>query len=585
VPRVRSPSPRVAVASLFVGYLALVVWLTWPLGASLRSVLPCTSLACGCDTLHSAWILAWGSHALTTAPMRIADANIYFPAPHALFYGQTAFGSLPYFLPTFLLTGDPALAMNGLVLVTVALSALGLHWVVWRWTGLHSAGFVAACALLVNRWYLWGFAASAPHLLALHYLPLIIYLGAKPRLGRRGAAALMVLIVLQALVDPVYDAIGVMAPLAVLALARLARTDSRRNGVVLLLVLAVVPFAIAPVIAGYVWVRAQNPSLLNQSVWRFLPELPAAQLRTHLDMLFVGGSAPTSIGLPILVTIGIGAVTFLVGRSRTQDPARARAWTHAGLWAVVGTYISISPTAFWGTHPVVLPHVLLERLTPLYGLIHGEHRLGVGGMMGLCLLFGLAFAEITGVAVRMHRRAGPAVRAVAATAIAVTVYAIPGGLGPLPAVYPTQPVLQTSDMVRRRLRGTQGPLLELPAMSPEGIPAAQLNAVPMYRSIGLWRPLVNGYASYWPAGFLERAKLTPTLPERETLERLVCETSVRSILVNLWKLPPEQQTAWLAARRDASGLKLVGDYSNQLVFDVSIPLPGALGGPTCPSAE
>jgi hypothetical protein len=60
---------------------------------------------------------------------------------------------------------------------------------------------------------------------------------------------------------------------------------------------------------------------------------------------------------------------------------------------------------------------------------------------------------------------------------------------------------------------------------------------------------------------------------------------VRSILVSLWKLPPEQQSAWLAARRNASGLKLVGDDSNQLVFDVTIPLPGAPGGPACSPAE
>ena len=95
---------------------------------------------------------------------------------------------------------------------------------------------------------------------------------------------------------------------------------------------------------------------------------------------------------------------------------------------------------------------------------------------------------------------------------------------------------------------------------------------------------LNGYASYWPAGFLERAKLTLTLPDRETLERLVCETSLRSILVDLWKLPPAQRTAWRAARRNASGLMLVGEDSRHLVFDVTIPLPGAPGGPACPPA-
>jgi 4-amino-4-deoxy-L-arabinose transferase-like glycosyltransferase len=89
---------------LLVLYATLVAWLTWPLAAHLTSHLPNTQPACNFDTLHMAWALAWQSRALVSAPTTLPDANIYHPTPHALYYGETGFGALPYFLPVFLAT-------------------------------------------------------------------------------------------------------------------------------------------------------------------------------------------------------------------------------------------------------------------------------------------------------------------------------------------------------------------------------------------------------------------------------------------------------------------------------------------------
>ena len=83
----RSPLPTVlpALAALAV-HATLVTWLTWPLARHLATHLPNTVLTCQSDTLLITWALAWMSHALVTAPWTLADANIYHPAPHALFY-------------------------------------------------------------------------------------------------------------------------------------------------------------------------------------------------------------------------------------------------------------------------------------------------------------------------------------------------------------------------------------------------------------------------------------------------------------------------------------------------------------------
>src|SRR5262245_60792952 len=117
----RAHHVAVAAATL-LGYGALVVWLTWPLGADLATHLPNMPPA-RMDTLHSLWVLSWESHALATHPARFLEANVYAPAPHALLYSTMGLATLPYFTPMFLATGNPVLAANLAFLGCVVLAA------------------------------------------------------------------------------------------------------------------------------------------------------------------------------------------------------------------------------------------------------------------------------------------------------------------------------------------------------------------------------------------------------------------------------------------------------------------------------
>jgi len=56
-------------------------------------------------------MLSHESRALA-APSTLLDAGIYHPAPRTLFYSTLSAGLLPYFAPTFLLTGNPTLALD-----------------------------------------------------------------------------------------------------------------------------------------------------------------------------------------------------------------------------------------------------------------------------------------------------------------------------------------------------------------------------------------------------------------------------------------------------------------------------------------
>src|SRR5262249_46857114 len=143
---------------LLLLYGTLVVWLTWPLASQLGAALPDTTPQARVSALRLGWALAHESHALTSGAS-FADAGIFHPASNGLFFGEVAFGGLPFFLPPFLLSGNPTLALNVLFLAALAVTACVVHVVVQRWTRSGLAGGVAAWTLLTSRWLVWSAAA------------------------------------------------------------------------------------------------------------------------------------------------------------------------------------------------------------------------------------------------------------------------------------------------------------------------------------------------------------------------------------------------------------------------------------------
>jgi hypothetical protein len=190
-------------------YAAAVVWLTWPLAQHLGTHLPNTWVACRYDSLLIGWALAHQADALVSAPWTFGDGNIFHPAPHALFYGEPGFGALPWFMPAYLLTDNPTLALNVTFLLSVALTAWALHLVVHAWTGSHAGGLVAGWTFLSTPWVLWKWIPSAPNYAVLQYCPFIVLLAALPGLTVRRFALLLSLVILQGLVT-IYVAVPLL---------------------------------------------------------------------------------------------------------------------------------------------------------------------------------------------------------------------------------------------------------------------------------------------------------------------------------------------------------------------------------------
>jgi hypothetical protein len=565
----------------FACYAAFAVWLTWPLARLAASHLPYVTPAGDFDNLYSTWVLSHESRSLVTSPRHFFDGKIYHPTSRAVFYGPAGLGALPYFAPTFLISGNPTLAVNVLLLLCTALTATGLHLVVYAWTRVTAAGAVAALTFLTSRWLLWGFVGVTPHLSALQYFPWIVFLSSAPLSRAPRRLGLLALVVLQCLTDTVYVTLAVLAPLGVLALARLSRPATRRDGLRVVLLLATVVVLVSPVFLGYASVRAQSVSMQRNTLWGVEPPFDLAGLFWRNAQQT---GRPTTVAPVALAIIAVGGLLFLL-RARTANgpPAAAAAlpapstggWRSALLWTIVGTFISFTPSLDWNGRQIPAPQMMLSQVMPsFFEVIRATSRLGVAAFIGLCLLAGLGYAEIvrwlrTHVVAPSRRRVTEAALACLALFL---VYSIPpAGARRFAPTYPLQREPRVPARLEAALRSGDGPLLHLPAIpAGSGWPMPTWHARAMYRSISHGRPLLNGYASYWPDGFIERMELAERLPDPRALAELVAKTGVALVWVDLDELPRRERRRWIKpnALARTSGLDLIARQGSHLLFSV-----------------
>jgi hypothetical protein len=555
----------VLVAALL--YAAAVVWLTWPLATRLSTHLPNTHPACNFDLLQTAWVLAHESRALTESAVKFADAPIYHPTPGALYYADAAFGALPFYLPTFLLSGNPTLAINLTFMAATALTALALHTVVRMWTGSHLAGAVAGWTFLTTRWTFWEFAPSAPQYAVLLWFPFVILLATKPPSLRRNVA-LGALIAVQSLSSPVYVSASLLLPLAALAAFRLVRRGHRADGLGLVAAMALAVALLLPVVWGYAEVRMANPGLAQQSYWRWwhpTSELPWGP--------FASPGVPTAVPPLTLALILAGLVSAAAPWRERAAPVAPRAVVHAVFWAVAGIVLGLAPAATWYGRPISIPHTLLAEWVPLYGTLRESFRLAIPGLMGLSLAAGLGFALVVA---RLPARG--AVAMLSATVLALVAcgemyreYRAPGPFERegLPAEYPLlRPPGADDPMVRAVARGS-GPLLEVPiGLTIHGpVPGYQADA--MYRAIFHRRPLLNGYGGYWPDGFIARMLRATALPAVDALAVLRRDTGLATVVVNADHLERSEAASWQRSLENGlPGLEMRGRFGKAVVLDV-----------------
>jgi hypothetical protein len=122
----------------FAFYLALAVAVTWPLVLDLTTSAPDLG-----DPLLIAWILDWGGHALTHAPLQLFHAPIYHPAPYAFAFSENMLGIALVVLPLQMASVPAMTLYNVALLVGLAFSGYGAFVLARLVTGNTAAALVA----------------------------------------------------------------------------------------------------------------------------------------------------------------------------------------------------------------------------------------------------------------------------------------------------------------------------------------------------------------------------------------------------------------------------------------------------------
>src|SRR3954469_15383201 len=123
------------------GFTALALILLAPL-----SLHPAGVARLDGDGQFSIWNVAWVAHALTTDPLNVWNANIFYPSRMTLAYSEANLLAGLLAAPVYALSHSPVLALNLVLIASFVLSAVAMFALVSYLTGDRRAGAVSGVA-------------------------------------------------------------------------------------------------------------------------------------------------------------------------------------------------------------------------------------------------------------------------------------------------------------------------------------------------------------------------------------------------------------------------------------------------------
>jgi hypothetical protein len=537
------------------GGAVVAVVMTWPLVRHLRTAVP-QDLG---DPLGQAWFLAWGGHAVRSAPLHLFQGNIFWPGTSSYAYSDSLFGWFPAGLIgsgpvaavvrydlVFLLSYALAFMAAGLLArelgcrpVTAAVTAFAFAWAPWKMTHnghlnvLSTAGIALALFLLLSgyrrhrpRQVVAGWAAAAWQMtigfalgIWFAYLLAVLALMCVAVWLRRGRPALPRWFI-------VSTAVGGVLFLAVTAFMVRPYADIVSRDPTALRDRAQVEFFSAPprsLLAAAEDNRAWGEA--TRSVREKLPWAPEQALFPGLTVVLLAGAGLTWRGATRGLRIGLGVSTVVV----VLLSFGLRLW-NGRLYSPFLDY------------------------APGWQGLRTTGRLAFLWSLGLAVLAGMGAERLVDLVTRRSSDEGrPLVPTAVAATGAVVLALLVGyeGAPRLPVVsVPVEPAA---------MHGLAGPQLHLPS---DG-----LNDTPyMLWSTDGYPKIANGGASYTPKSLELLRQQTVGFPDAASVQLLSSE-GFRTVVVHRDRIPG---TPWAAAAdKPVDGLGITRrDEGNVVVFDL-----------------
>ncbi len=479
---------------LLVGFTLLTIFMLWPLASQVGNAVVDHG-----DPLYDIWSMRWVQHQLGTDPAHLWDANILFPYDRTFVFSEPQLSTALLAWPLVLATGNDVLTYNLLLFGTFIALGVGTALLVEAWSGNLSAGALAGI-LAAYTPYRFGHISHL-NLLSYGWLPLALW--AIVRYGRSGRArdgALIALfLTLQLLASDTLAAlalgtVGLLLPF-ILWRAR-ARHGPRFYGG-LALALGLPLLALLPLVLVRFEVQRRYGFTRDLGdIRQFSATLDTYRAVPPFNR-FWRGTLPEAYPGPLFP----GAVTVALALLGT--PFALRRWPrragYALILALIGIVLSLGPELALGGRTIGLPYGWLYAHLPGMAAMRDPGRLGTLALLGLPLLAGLGVAAIgSALGPRLPRRWGVPLGTAALALLGLV--ALVEFRSDVPVVpVPRDPTtVAVYDWLREQ---PPGAVLELPA---NGLLVDEPQTIrQMYYSTRHWHPLVAGYTSYYPPGYLD----------------------------------------------------------------------------------
>jgi hypothetical protein len=519
-------SPRAETWGVTLLVAAMIVFMTWPQVATLA-----THAYDHYDVYFNLWRLGWVQRALTTAPARLFDGNIFYPEPRALTFSDAMIVEGVIGTPLAMIGLPPVLVHNLLLLGAILASAVGMFVLVRHLTGSAGAGVAAAVIFafapyrfdhfmhMELQWTVWmPWAFWALHRTFEH--------------GFWRDGLLTGLFVSLQMLSSIYYGVflvlllGLVTLLLLLATPRgqLVRSFSR------LVPAAVVVFLLCGVYAlPYVATRAEVGDRGMNEVSMFSAR-PSSYLVATPDNI-VYGKAFASRGrterrlFPGLLAVTLAIVGLFSGRGPTV--------TIAYLLALVLAFeLSLGLSGY--SYRFLLNHV------SMFGGFRALARLGIFVVFFVAVLAGYGYSAIADAQRTVGRR--------------ILFAVVVGALLMEYRVRPLKLVPYANDAP---------PLYAWLAEQPRGVvaelPLGDFDPEISYFSTFHWQPIVNGYSGYKPASYLSRLEAVAGFPDERALRRLR-QDNVRYLVVHLSRYPADEAVIIIDALKVYYRLRELGRW-------------------------
>lgn len=503
-------------------FASLTVLMTYPLVFKLGSHLPDTLY----EPLLNTWLLAWDVRQISTDPLNLFNANIFYPHEKVLAYSEHLIGSSLLAMPIILLTDNAIMAYNFVFLLSFCISAVAIYLLVRYLTGHTWSAIIAA---LIFAFCPFRFShLSQLQVLTIQWLPLIFLYLHKYMAGARYRHLILFMIfyILQALSCGYYILFTTFFMVIFLLINIKRGSFAWQNLVSLILLVLLIPTLLCPFIYPYIEVRRD---------WEFHRSREEVILfSAHLNGYFrVPGTnkayktflaAPTNNIennlFPGYICLFLAALSIAGAIYRIQDTEHRRQApvfcfllpvSFYIVMAILAFFLSLGPLihisrsmAFWG------PYSLLYDFVPGFDALRAPARLGLFVIFALSILagFGSRFIFET----TAFKKKG-LIFFMLSSLILIEYWSAPIPTAPVKASDEIPPVYQWLAK-----QGGDFAIIELPIT----LPSQEI--LYAYYSIYHWKKLVNGFSGYYPPLYYfylrDRAALFPGLDFIRDLQSL-----------------------------------------------------------------